>query len=75
MTWDYYQYVKTHLIQKWDIPTYILYGGKDNLQSLEVVKTFTEKFDCVLTVAENCEHPFMGEGDGQIVEQWLRDSI
>lgn len=73
MTWDYYQYVKAHPIEKWDIPTSILFGGKDNLQSLEVVKRFTEKFHCVLTVAENSEHPFMGEGDGLIVEQWLRE--
>lgn len=75
MTWDYYQYVKAHSIQKWDIPTSILFGGKDNLQSLEVVKKFAGKFDCVLTVAENSEHSFMGEGDGQIVVQWLRDHI
>lgn len=75
MTWDYYQYVKTHPIQKWDIPTKILYGGKDNLQSLAVVKTFADKFDCALTVAENSEHPFMGAGDGQIVDKWLRDNV
>lgn len=41
----------------------------------EVVKQFTDRFDCVLTVAENSDHPFMGEGDGQIVEQWLQDNV
>lgn len=75
MTWDYYQYVKAHPILKWDIPTYILYGGKDNLQSLAVIKTFASKFDCMLKVTENSEHSFMGEEDGQIVEQWLWDYV
>lgn len=75
MSWDYYQYVKTHPIRKWGIPTNILFGGKDDLQSSEVVKKFTDRFDCVLTVAENSEHSFMGKGDGLIVKQWLRDSI
>lgn len=75
MTWDYYQYVKAHPIQKWNIPTNILFGGKDNLQSLEIVKKFSDKFDCLLTVAENSEHPFMGEGDGQIVDMWLRQNV
>ena len=75
MTWDYYQYVKAHPIQMWEIPTCILFGGKDNLQSLEVINNFADKFHCSLTVAENSEHPFMGEGDDRIVSQWLRDSI
>jgi uncharacterized protein len=75
MSWAYYQYVREHPIQKWDIPTNILFGGKDNLQSLEVVKTFADKFHCLLTIAENSEHPFMGEGDSQIVVSWLKDTI
>jgi len=24
--WDYFFYVKSHLIEKWDKPTFILYG-------------------------------------------------
>lgn len=75
MSWDYYQYVKAHPIQKWEIPTDILFGGKDNLQPLEVVKNFADKYNCSLTVAENSEHPFMGDGDAQIVNQWLRGNI
>lgn len=75
MSWDYYQYVKAHPIRKWNIPTKILYGGKDNLQSLDVVKSFAKRHACNLTVAENSEHPFMTEEDGKLVEQWLWDSI
>lgn len=75
MSWAYYQYVLAHPIEKWDIPTNILYGGKDNLQSPEVVKNFVEKYNCKLTIAENSEHPFMEKEDGEIVEQWLRENI
>lgn len=75
ISWEYYQYVKTHSIQTWDIPTNILFGGKDNLQSLEVVKKFADRFHCTLTVSENSEHPFMEKEDGLIVEQWLRENV
>lgn len=75
MTWDYYQYVKEHPVQNWDIETYILFAGKDTLQSLEVVKDFVDNFNCVLTISENSEHPFMDEEDGPIVEQWLQDNL
>ena len=75
MSWDYYQYVKAHPILEWNVPTYILFGGKDNFQSLNVVKDFTDRFHCGLKVAENSEHSFMGEKDAQIVNQWLQDNI
>jgi len=75
MTWDYYQYVKEHPVPKWDVPTGILFAGRDMFQSIEIVKNFANKFNCVLTVSENSEHPFMGEEDGAIVEQWLRDNL
>ena len=75
MTWDYYQYVKEHPAQNWNIPTSILYAGRDNLQSLEIVQNFADKFNCMITVSENSEHPFMREGDGAIVEQWLQNNL
>jgi len=75
MTWEYYQYVKEHPVQNWNIPTSILFAGRDNLQSLDIVKNFADKINCVLKVSENSEHPFMGEEDGAIVEQWLRNNL
>ena len=75
MTWDYYQYVKEHPVQKWNIETNILFAGRDTLQSLEIVKDFVDNFNCVLTLSENSEHSFMGEEDGPIVEQWLQDNL
>lgn len=75
MTWDYYRYVKAHPVEKWDTETHILFAGRDSLQSLEVMKGFADRFHCGLTVAENSDHPFMEEGDGAIVAQWLQDHL
>ena len=75
MTWNYYQYVKEHPVQKWNIETHILFAGRDTLQSLEVMKDFVDNFNCVLTLSENSDHSFMSEGDGPIVKQWLQDNL
>lgn len=75
LSWKYFQYVLAHPIQKWAAPTHILYGAKDDLQSLKVVRSFAERFGCEVRVAEHSEHPFMGEGDAQIVSQWLHDHL
>lgn len=75
LCWDYYSYILSHPIEKWNSPTAILYGGKDNLQPLSAVKTFADKFGAILTVSENSEHPFMALSDFQIVEKWLRSCL
>lgn len=75
LRWDYYQYIISHPITQWNIPTAILYGGKDNLQPGESVRAFAEKFGCSLTVSENSEHPFMAQSDAPIVENWLCRNI
>ena len=75
LRWDYYQYIISHPITQWNIPTAILYGGKDNLQPEESVHAFAEKFGCSLTVSENSEHPFMAQSDALIVENWLCRNI
>ena len=71
LDWDYYQYVLQHPINKWAFPTEILYGGKDNLQPLEVMEAFAKGFGAGLTVSPDSEHPFMGPEDEAIVEKWL----
>lgn len=75
LSWKYYRYVQEHPIKLWNHPTCILYAGKDNLQSREVVNRFAAKFGCRLTVAENCKHPFMEAEDIPLVENWLRENI
>lgn len=75
LRWDYYQYIQAHPVEQWPIPTAVLYGGKDNLQSLEVIEEFCRRFHGRLTVSPDSEHPFMEPGDGKIVESWLRENI
>ena len=75
MTWDYFRFVLAHPVEKWAQPTHILYGGKDDMQSIEAVRTFADRFRCSITVSENSLHPFMAESDLPIVENWLRSNI
>lgn len=75
LCWDYYQYIKKNPIKKWNIPTSILYGGKDNLQSVDVIQKFTKEHDCKLTISQSSEHPFMKESDIKIVRTWLEENI
>lgn len=75
LRWDYYQYVKNHPICRWDIPTTILYGGKDDMQSAEVIQKFVQKYRCSLTISQDSEHAFMQECDAGIVRLWLNENI
>lgn len=75
LSWRYYQYVKANPVSDWNIPTWVLYGGKDDLQSRQVMEEFCRRFDCRLTVAEESMHPFMEKKDIPIVENWLVNAI
>lgn len=75
LSWDYFQYVLAHPIRRWNAPTNILFGGKDNLQSLDVMRTFARRFGCNTTLSQNSEHPFMLPEDIPIVEKWLRENL
>ena len=75
LRYDYYCYVKSHPLTQWTIPTAILFGAKDNLQTLEIMKSFKEKYNGSLRVSENSEHAFMEEADYQMIEEWLVEMI
>lgn len=75
LRWDYYQNIISHPITSWEIPTTILYGGRDNLQPIESIRSFAEKFDARLTISEQSEHPFMAAEDQKTVDKWLLENI
>lgn len=75
LRWDYFCYVLQNPIKKWDFPTSIIYGAKDNLQPIEVIKDFVDAHHCKLTVSENSEHPFMQPEDFEIIFTWLEDNL
>ena len=71
LSWDYLCYVRDHPIS-WNVPTQILYGGNDNLTSLETIKSFTEKHNAVLTVMEGGEHWFHTDEQMLFLDSWIR---
>jgi len=75
LRWDYYQYVLAHPVKHWPVPTNILYGGKDDLQSRTIIQAFSRRFRCQLTISEESLHPFMDEKDWPIVDKWLRENL
>lgn len=75
LSWEYWRYAIEHPIVKWDVPTKILYGGKDNLIERGEVELFTRKFGCDLTVMENGEHWFHTEHQVAFMRRWLNKSF
>ena len=71
LSWDYLSYVRSHPV-KWNVPTKILYGLKDNLTSLETISRFAQKHDAELTVMENSEHWFHTEEQMKFLDDWIR---
>ena len=74
LSWDYLCYVRRHPI-RWQIPTCILYGGKDNLTSIETISSFARQTGAVLTVMEEGEHWFHTEEQMRFLDAWVRDSM
>lgn len=73
--WDYYKYVLENPITKWDIPTSILYGKKDELCEYEVVSFFAHKFNCNFDISDISEHYFHTDDDITIYRNWLRSNL
>jgi len=73
--WDYYCYVRENPIDKWNVPTAILYGSEDNLTEREIVESFTKRFSCDLTVLEGGEHWFHSKQQLTILDKWLDKHI
>lgn len=70
LSWEYLQWVRNHPIQ-WDVPTSILYGGADNMQSMEAIKTFADSIGAELTVMDNGEHWFHTDEQIKFLNQWI----
>lgn len=75
LRWDYFQYILAHPVRQWNVPTRILFAGKDNLQTIGIINGFAERFGASVTVSPDSEHPFMAESDAAIVNRWLRENL
>ena len=73
--WDYYLYVKENEIIDWNKETYILYGDKDNMQDEEIVKNFSNHFNCKLSILKDGEHYFHTNEQLNYYKEWLNKII
>lgn len=69
----YYEYAKTQKIV-WDIPTYILYGEKDNLTDKQTIAEFAKKIGAFITVMQNGEHWFHTKEQLAFLDKWIKEN-
>lgn len=74
LSWEYLCFVRENPI-KWNIPTKILYAGKDNLTPRQVVDRFVSLHNASLTVMENGEHWFHTGEQLAFLDQWMKTAI
>lgn len=56
----------------WSVSTDILYGGKDNLTSIETITAFAKAHHASLTVMEDGEHWFHTEEQMRFLDDWIK---
>lgn len=74
LSWEYLCFARENPVI-WDIPTEILYAGRDNLTSRETVEEFAKAHNSALTVMENGEHWFHTEEQLAFLYDWIKDKI
>ena len=68
---QYLQYVRTHPV-RWNAPTRILYGSRDQMTAYDTIRAFAGKCGAELTVMENGEHWFHTEEEMRFLDNWIR---
>ena len=71
LSWDYLQYVRKNPIT-WNVPTEILYGSLDNLQSIDTISEFAARSNANVTVMEKGEHWFHTDEQMKFLDEWIR---
>ena len=71
LSWKYLTYVREHPI-KWNVPTEILYGDKDDLTTYETISEFSQKHNTPLTVMKDGEHWFHTEEQMRFLDNWIQ---
>ena len=75
LSWPYLCYVREHPVTRWDVPTRILYAGRDELVERESIDDFVKRFGAELTVVEEGEHWFHTEEQLKVLRQWIREGL
>ena len=66
--------LRNHKIS-WDVPTEILYGSADHMQSMDTIQEFATKESAKLTIMEGGEHWFHTDEQMNFLDQWLRTKL
>ena len=74
LSWDYLTFVRKNPIE-WNVPTYILYGEKDNWTSYETILNFTNKSKANLTIMRDGEHWFHTKEQMEFLNNWIKSLI
>ncbi len=70
LSWDYLCYVREHPV-RWNVPTDILYGSRDNLTSIETIRAFADTHHARLTVMDSGEHWFHTAAQMRFLDHWI----
>jgi len=71
LSWEYLRYVREHPVT-WDVPTRILYGGRDTFTDPETMGRFAREHGADLTVMENGEHWFHTPEQMAFLDGWIK---
>ena len=71
LDWNYLCWVRNHPVS-WNVPTRILYGSKDQMQSMDTIRAFAEQTGAEVTVMEGGEHWFHTEEQMKFLDNWIR---
>lgn len=72
LSWEYLTFVRKNPIEC-NIPTYILYGEKDNMTSYEAILNFTNKSKANLTIMRDGEHWFHTDEQIEFLNNWIKN--
>ena len=74
LSWEYLTFVRKNPIE-WNIPTYILYGEKDNMTSYETILNFVNKTKASLTIMKGGEHWFHTDEQMKFLDNWIKNLV
>ena len=75
LIWRYLEYVVQRPIIRWNVPTKILYPGRDNFTDISVVDKFVKRFDAELEVFPQGEHWFHTKSQIEVLKNWIEKSL
>ena len=74
LSWDYLQYVRNNPVN-WNVSTNILYGSKDNLQSIDTISKFAKGINGKVTVMEGGKHWFNTKEQMKFLDNWIKSNM